>query len=335
MKNNKTTAILWALIFFLILAWIVVGVETVYIIAQTPLGEKLILSKFISATVPAPASASAGENKQDPPAQKLPETCGNTGSLIVLFTGEDFSYGQWPLGADAVRVAKFDFSGKQINTVAFPRDLWVKTPGLAEQNLTETSLGLSYYYIKQATNGSDKHKVTVATSQVAQALYDNFGLAPQYYYTVQLNDTIPMIDTVGGIDIDVPEALTTEYGLYIPAGPQTMDGKTAIEYVRTSVQGDATRLQRQNLFLKALKTKVASANILPKVPDLYKQFDKAIVTDLSPKQINDLACLANTLSQDQITFYDIGGNLVTRRSDGILLPNVDQIKAKLAEWLGE
>ena len=175
----------------------------------------------------------------------------------------------------------------------------------------------------------------MATSQVAQALYDNFGLAPQYYFTVQLNDTIPMIDTIGGIDIDVPEAITTEYGLDIPSGPQTMDSKTAIEYARTFVQGDATRLQRQNLLLQALKAKVFNAKILPKVPDLYKQFDKAIVTDLSPKQINDLACLGDTLSQEQIAFYEIGGDLVSEGSGGILVPNVEKIKGKLSEWLGD
>ncbi len=335
MNKNRTTTVVWALIFFLILAFIALGVEAVSIIANTPLAEGLVLAKSSDAATATPRSVPAGKLPQNADAKKLPETCGNTGSLIVLFTGDDFSYGDWPLGADAVRVAKFDFSGKQITAVTFPRDLWIKTPGLAEQKITETALGLSYYYKKQATNGSDQHKITMATSQVAQVLYDTFGLVPQDYFTVQLNDMVPMIDTIGGIDIDVPEAITTKYGLYIPAGLQTMDGKTAIEYARTYVQGDAIRLQRQNLFLRALKTKVLNAKILPKVPDLYKQFDKSIVTDLSPKQVYDLACLADTLSQDQIAFYEIGGDLVTERADGMLVPNVDKIKEKLTEWLGE
>ena len=207
--------------------------------------------------------------------------------------------------------------------------------GLAEQNYPETELGLSYYYKKQATNGSEKHVVTISTEQVAQALYDNFALEPQNYFTIQLDSVAPMIDSIGGVDVEVPYAITTEYGQEIQAGMQTMDGATASEYVRTFVEGDATRLQRQNLFIKALQNKILSAEILTKVPDLYKQFNQAIVTDLTPKQIGELACMADAVPQDQIEFHEIGGDLVSEQEAGILIPNVDAIKLKLAEWLGE
>ena len=263
------------------------------------------------------------------------ETCGNTGSKLVLFTGEDTSFGKEPLGADAVRVVKFDFDQKKITVVAFSRDLLLKTGSLADAAHPESELGLAYYYKKQATNGSEKHKVTISTEVVGQILYDNFGVQPANYFTIQLDSAAGMIDSIGGIEVVVPEAITTEYGLVIPAGKQLMDGKTAEEYARTFVQGDSTRLQRQNLFAKALQDKILTANILPKVPDLYKQFDKAIVTDLSPKQIADLACMAKEVPQAQIAFHEIGGELVTEQEGGILLPHFDEIKASLEKWLGQ
>jgi LCP family protein required for cell wall assembly len=262
-------------------------------------------------------------------------SCGETGVKLLLFTGADFSIGVPPLGADSVRVVKVDYDNKKITVVAFPRDLWVKTAELAELKYPETRLGLAYHFKKEATDGSDKHKITLATALIGQTLYDNFGLTPQYYFTLQLDNTAAMVDTINGIEITVPEEITTERGVVISAGPQTMDGKIVTEYVRSFVKGETSRLKRQNLFVKALQNKLLSAEILPKVPDLYKQFDKAIVTDLSPKQLADLACMAEEVPQDQIAFHEVNGDLVTAQADGALIPNVEKIKAKLNEWLGQ
>ncbi len=333
MKTKKGLARLEGLVVILVCAFLALAVFAVWQIIDTPLAEAMNLTTDKSSAVlsnPSSAQPAAASVKQA-------ETCGNTGSWLVLFTGEDTSKGKWPLGADAVRVIKVDFDNKKITVVAFSRDLWVKTAGLAAQNYPETELGLAYYYKKQATNGSDKHKVTVSTELVAQALVDNFDLAPQKYFTLQLDSTAAMIDTIGGVDVLVPQAITTEYGTQIPAGQQLMSGAVASEYVRTFVQGDATRLERQNLFIKALQEKVLNANILPKVPDLYKQFDKAIVTDLTPKQISELACMAKEVPQSQIDFHEIeeGSDLVTVKSGGILMPKVDAIKAALKEWFGQ
>ena len=101
---------------------------------------------------------------------------------------------------------------------------------------------------------------------------------------------------IGGLDINVPEAFTSEYGVVFTAGQQHMDGAKAAEYVRAWAEdddeGDLLRFPRQNVLINALQDQMLSANIITMVPDLYKQFDKAIVTNLSPKQIAELACMA-------------------------------------------
>lgn len=326
MKKSRKTTIL--VLLAVILSCAVLAAVSLFVYRfLTPLNEPMALK--INNT-PIPLAVTVAENK----AQGV---CGNTGAMLVLFTGEDFKQGKWPLGADTVRVVKVDFSNKKIVVVGFPRDLWVKTPGLADQDFPETRLGLSYFYKKQATNGSDKHKVTVATAQVAQALLDNFGLQPEKYLTLQLQTVPQMIDTIGGLDIDVPEAFTTEYGVSFDAGPQHMDGAMAAEYLRAFAQSgkgsDLLRLSRQNIFIKALREKALSASIIPKIPDLYKQFDQAVVTDLSPKQIADLACMAREVPQKDIEFHEIVGGLVTEQADFLLMPDVEKIKEALKAWL--
>ncbi len=300
---------------------------------QRPLAEPLTLNRVAAAADPTatPAAAQAAQ-----PQKK--GVCGETGRMLILFTGADFSGGVPPLGADAVRVLQVDFDAPAIVSVAFPRDLWVQTPALKDQDILATRLGLAYYFKKEATLGAEKHRVTVATGVLAQTLIDNFDLETEKYFTLQLDNVTEMIDTIGGVPINNPEAFTNEYGVTFPKGEQVLDGRLSSEFVRSYEPGkDAARRARQTLFAKALQDKVVSADVLVKVPDLIKQFDKAIVTDLSPKQLVALACMADQVPTSEVKYYEIDETLTTAREvgefDPVLDPHVEDILARLKEWL--
>lgn len=226
--------------------------------------------------------------------------------------------------------------------MALPRDLLVQTPDLADLNISESALGLAYHYRKEATKGNSRHAVTVATELLAQTIMDNFeypSSTKKYdYITLQLDEVGAMIDAIGGVPVDLPESITTEHGVTFPAGKQTLDGALSVQYVRARLPGgEPARLERQNLYLKALQDQVLSIGLLPKVPDLLKQFDKAIVTSLTPKQLQSLACMSEAVSKDQIEFHEIGltNGLVTAGEGELLVPNVKLIKEALREWLGD
>ncbi len=364
MKNRATCGFL-SVIAVIALLVIALGVVGVLLFTNGSLAEKInqIVSQgsktsptavapivIVVTATPAPLDAGGGQELPALPtetpttapavAAKPQGTCGNRGTLLLLFVGADFSAGVPPLGADAVRAIKIDYDNRKITVVAFPRDLYVQTAGLANQNIPATKLGLSYYYMKTATMGSDQHRITAATTLVGQSLYDNFGLAPQNYLTVQMENMPAMVDAMGGVDISVPQAFTSEHGIYYPAGQQHLDGAKSQEFVRTFLPGgDTARRQRQNLFVKALEQTVLNAGIVSKIPDLYKSFDKSIVTDLTPKMIADLACMSEAVPEDQVAFYEVSGDLVDDMvgSDGlsILYPDVEAVRAKLVEWLGQ
>lgn len=289
---------------------------------------------------PAAAAAKAGAEVQRP-AQKT-QTCGQSGVMHLLFTGADFSIGEPPYGADAVRLVKVDYDNQAVTVVAFPRDLLVKTPVLADLNISESRLGSVYQQKIEATRGENHDRVTKATEALAQTLVDNFAYpatAENYHYmTLQLDDIAAMIDTIGGVEITLPEAVTTERNVTFPAGKQTLNGKQAVEFVRAlKPGGEAARLQRQTLFLKALQEKALNAGLIAKIPDLYEQFDAAVVTDLSPQLIESLACMAQTVPDDQIAFHeiDVKSGLVTAGKDGALVPDAAKVKTTLNEWFGQ
>ncbi len=309
-----------------------------YLFLRTPLNEPVNIAHQTATTATAPvvAASAAATQTPDPAVKAQQGACGSTGTMAILFTGSDTTGGVEPRGADAVRLVKVDFDKQKMMVVAFPRDLWVSTPSLGQLKIDQTRLGLAYYSKKEATNGSEKHRITAATTLLAQTLYDNFGAEPEHYLTLEMNDVAEMITAIGGVEVNIPESFISDYKISFAAGPQTLDGPRAYEFVRTyNPGGDAARLQRQNLFIKGLQARVLNAGIITKLPDLIKQFDKVLFTDLSPQQLASLGCMAKAVPQEQISFYEIGGDLVRPDGKGALIPDVEKIKAKLQEWLAD
>lgn len=258
--------------------------------------------------------------------------CGATGSMNILFLGSDASAGNPPYGADSVRLIKVDYDAQKVTLVSFPRDLIVQTAALNNTNIPQAPLGLTFKYANQAATGTNLEKNAAAAGIVAQVLADDFGAASEHYITVEMSQFSSMIDTIGGVEINIPEQITTERGITFTAGQQILNGYYATEYVR-AIQpgGDSARNLRQDVFLKALKSKVISASILPQIPALLTQFKDAVVTDLSPEELVSFACLASKLQDGGVSFTSVNTpDLV----NGVT-PNVDAIKTFLTQTLGQ
>lgn len=319
-KKKSHKALLWAVL-ALILG---VGGYSAVHAYKAPLSSVM---EVATATVAAPV---AQTNPTQPTVAE--SVCGQTGSMIVLFLGSDASQGNPPYGADSIRLIKIDYDAQKFSVITFPRDLIVQTSALNNANYPQAPLGVTFKYANQAATGTEVEKNTAATSVIAQLIMNDFGVRPDYYITVQMNQLAAMIDTIGGVEINVPAAITTERGITFLAGTQTLNGALATEYIR-AIQpgGDSARIIRQNDFLNALKAKVISAKLLPKVPTLISQFQNAVSTDLSPEQLVSFACLASKVSEENITFDAINtSDLVTGNT-----PNIDAIKAFLIQKLSK
>jgi len=149
-----------------------------------------------------------------------------------------------------------------------------------------------------------------ATDAVAQALADNFGVAPDHYVTLREDSLISMVDAVGGIDVNTPAALGN-----IPAGEQHFDGETAWRYVGSAadpnVPSELERIQRQRVVFRPLLGKFVSPDVISQIPRLVRQFsaDDAMRTDLSAKEIVDLMRLLDGVSENETHFIAIGDGL--------------------------
>ena len=113
-----------------------------------------------------------------------------------------------------------------------------------------------------------------------------------------------LVNAVGGIDMYVPQTVTTGAGPGIAGSTQRVvtfdkgmhhfDGKNAMLYVRIRkayAEGDFTRAARQQAFVQALQKKIMQPGNLTKLPEIGRHFMSGVATDLTTNQILELAYL--------------------------------------------
>ena len=153
--------------------------------------------------------------------------------------------------ADAMLVVRVDADG--VSMISIPRDLWVRHASGGEQR------------INAAYN--DGAAELVATVQ------GSLGIPIHHYAEVDFSGFDELVDAVGGVTIDVPHpAFDPGSGLVIEtAGPTTLDGISALAYVRArryteivdgqerrDPTGDIGRTARQQAFMAALFAEMTS-----------------------------------------------------------------------------
>jgi LCP family protein required for cell wall assembly len=239
--------------------------------------------------------------------------CGGPATMTVLALGvdsggdADYLYGL----ADVIKLVRIDFVTPKVTVMSLPRDLWVQIPGIADYGVTEGKLNQSYFY---GTKGMGYYDGPGgAPGLMARTLQENFGLTVDHYGTVNMVTFIKMVDAVGGVDVYLPydvdgrpvDDKTEDMG-YFYSGVNHLTGEAALRFSRIrKTDSIFARMDRQKTVICALKDKLLQPAVLPQIPDLISAFQGSIVTDLSPAQMSQMACLLPKLSGENIIFGGI------------------------------
>jgi LCP family protein required for cell wall assembly len=114
------------------------------------------------------------------------------------------------------------------------------------------------------------------------------GVRIDNYIVVDFGSFQDMVDAVDGVEVCVPEDIdSSEYGITIPAGTRTLNGKEALAYVRVrhgvGDGSDIGRIKRQQAFIAALTEKVISGGTLTRFDRLVRFLNAAtasLTTDI-------------------------------------------------------
>lgn len=208
--------------------------------------------------------------------------------------------------SDTMMVVSLDPKTKDAAMLGIPRDLWVKIPGHG------------YDKINAANALGEQDKPGSGPDLAKQVVSATLGIPIHYYARVDFSGLKQAVDSLGGIDINVPQDLfDPEYpcdknenlscGMRIAKGPQIMTGATALKYVRCrkgDCGNDFGRAARQQQVLIAMRDKALSLNIFTdaaKIADLFSIVGDHLRTDLQLTDIKRLIDLTGTIDQSKIT----------------------------------
>ncbi|MEI7772880.1 MAG: LCP family protein, partial [Chloroflexales bacterium] len=239
-------------------------------------------------------------------------------AVNVLLLGSDRRPGEsWTTRSDAIVVIHLDPGRQRVALLSLPRDLIVPIPGYGQARINATTV---YGDLSPELGGG----VALARRTVSEYL----DIPIDYVLRTDFHAFMAAVDAIGGVDVDVPEALydpeypTMDYG-YMEAsfapGLQHMDGETALIYarVRHSDSGYA-RNRRQQLVLLAILNQVRQHNILAQVQmisDLTTALRDDIQTDMSLERMLGLAWAFRRVSPAAVERYALDETMV---SEGVL-----------------
>jgi len=257
----------------------------------------------------------------------------------ILLLGVDKRPDESISRTDTMILLSVDPATSKASMLSIPRDLWVTIPGYGENRVN-----MSYYFGEKDKYPGGGPALAMRTVQY------NLGVPVHFYVRVDFDGFKRIIDTLGGIDVNVPQAINDpeypdmNYGyepFYIEAGPQHMDGNTALKYARTRATrgADFDRARRQQQVLLAIRERALAIDVIPKIPELWVTMAGTIQTDLQLIDILELAKLADRVSGDRIEAVVIDHTMTvdyrTETGARVLLPVRERIRPLIERLFGD
>lgn len=190
---------------------------------------------------------------------------------------------------DTIMVLAIDKANHRAALISFPRDLYLPIPGIG------------YSRINTAYPFGEDRKEGGGIPLLMSTIERNFGIPLERYIRVDFSGFKGIIDALGGIDVTVDCALTDQlmpryFGVYtLEAGEYHMNGEQALYYARSrKTTDDFDRARRQQRVMVAVRDRVLSANLIPRIPALWLAVRDVVDTNLEAGEILDLARLGAT-----------------------------------------
>lgn len=194
------------------------------------------------------------------------ESTGRTNVLVVGVNDSPLENGL----TDTIMIISYFHNEKKIATLNIPRDLYVSIPGQLEGKVNEV-----YPVFKRLRPNAKNYGIETLSNFLSREL----DISIDYWATVNFDGVKSVIDTIGGIDVDVERTFTDcqyptdDYSGYLPCqtfkqGTSQMDGTKALVYARSRksldpLEGtDFARSQRQARVLQAVLKKVKQKKLV-------------------------------------------------------------------------
>jgi len=276
-------------------------------ITQTP-------TRSLFTLTPEPSMTSA-------PPSAIGPICSKKGTTVYMVIGVGVSNQGKQFDAEVVRYALVNYTIGEVRIVSFHPDLIISGPLLKRVNINSITIRDFYNFVHNNVSSPDLQPDVVASNYLAQAIYEEFGMVPDHYFSVHSDAFVTMIDATRGIQIDIPGP----YRDFQP-GAQTLNGAQVLEYVRYPDPDLTDQINRQNRVILTLKDDLSMTSLYEAIPSLVNQYSKSFYTDLPLDELVKLRCVLRSVPAGNFTFFDIGPTYTTNEPGVGLQPEIDQIR---------
>lgn len=240
----------------------------------------------------------------------------------ILVLGSDKRPDDNAFRTDVIMLVTVDGANNRVSALSLPRDLLVKIPGFGEDRI---NLVMQYG----------------GFSLMQDTLEQNFGARPDFYLMTNFDNFVDVINSIGGIDVQIGEHFEDACDLYwskggvctVEPGKMSMDGAAALWYVRSRyTSSDFDRLRRAQEVMVGIFNKFMDMHAILRLPQLYEQYSKNVETNLGVSDILSLMPTAALVVRDpkRIEHFaippDDTTNYWTAAGAEVLLPNYDAIR---------
>lgn len=221
------------------------------------------------------------------------------------------------LRSDTLMLVSVDTDKKKVGVIQIPRDTRARLAGKG----TFEKINAAYAY-----GVGDKQ--FPAHLRALKTVEDLLEISIHHTVVIELDAFRKIVDEVGGVEIDIPRKMEyddPEQNLHIhfEPGPQKLDGKQALEFVRWRRNNDGTgypdadlgRIRAQQQFLRSLMAEALKLTNLPQIPVQATRVAKYVKTTLQPARLLQFASLAPSVDVEFATLPGVDAYLLDPREN--------------------
>lgn len=192
--------------------------------------------------------------------------------------------------SDTMLLVRVDPDQQTASVMSIPRDTQVRFPGRRE--------------VTKINHANLMGGPKLAAEVVSHNLN---GVEVDRYVRFSTGAFRELVDLLGGVEVYVPQRMFYEdhtQKLYIDLeeGRQVLNGDEAEQFARfrADANGDIGRVQRQQQLIRALRDRLTSPAVIPRIPQMLQLMRTHIDTNLTPEEL--LALINFALDVDQQDF---------------------------------
>lgn len=169
------------------------------------------------------------------------------------------------------------------------------------------------------------------------------GVAIDRYVRINVQGVEKLIDALGGVTVNVPQDMKYQddsQHLYInlKAGEQTLDGNKALQFLRFRYdsQGDIGRIQRQQMFMRALTEQTLNPATITRLPKILSVIQANVDTNLSVEELLALVGYGAQINRSNVQMLMLPGDFSNPQDFSLSywLPSYNDIDGMVDQYFG-